>query len=86
MAKETTRYAINGVLLEVKNGARLVATDGRRLVVTDLDQAEIVDGEIAAILAPRLCKLVGKLVERGEQADLRVPARTYPGIRLQLGR
>ncbi len=34
MARESTRYAINGVLIE--GGRRLVATDGRRMVVADI--------------------------------------------------
>jgi DNA polymerase-3 subunit beta len=42
-AKENTRYAINGVLLESGTlGTRLVATDGRRMAVVELEHVETV--------------------------------------------
>ncbi|MBU0717762.1 MAG: hypothetical protein KJ749_05885, partial [Planctomycetes bacterium] len=41
MARDATRYAITGVLLESDStGVRLVATDGRRLVSADLQQVD----------------------------------------------
>ncbi len=41
MAKDPTRCAINGALLEVDGEeARVVATDGRRLVAVELDRQE----------------------------------------------
>jgi len=61
-ATETTRYAINGVLLECgKETARLVATDGRRMVVADLDQQEgKFHGQV--LLPGAAATLVGKLI------------------------
>ncbi len=63
-AKEPSRYAIDGVLLESNGkGTRLVATDGRRLVVTEL---RMCDGDLdgKAILPSRLLQLVERLTER----------------------
>ena len=64
VAHETSRYAIDGVLLESdKQGTRLVATDGRRLVVVGLHSVE---SEFAGrvILPGRLARLVEKLTEK----------------------
>ncbi len=61
MARDTSRYAISGVLLESDaQGRRLVATDGHRLVTAELAQ---VDARFRgqAILPARLVKLVEKL-------------------------
>jgi DNA polymerase-3 subunit beta len=63
-AKEPSRYAIDGVLLESDSKVtRLVATDGRRLVVSEL---RMCDGELdgKAILPSRLLQLVARLTER----------------------
>ncbi len=61
MARDTTRYAINGVLLESdEQGCRVVATDGHRLVTVELTQVDVrFKGQ--AILPARLVKLVEKL-------------------------
>jgi DNA polymerase-3 subunit beta len=61
-AKESTRYAINGVLLEAdRKGTRLVATDGRRLVIIEQLYAQgRFRGQV--ILPGRFAALVGKLL------------------------
>lgn len=64
VAKETSRYAIDGVLLESDDkGTRLVATDGRRLVVVGL---HVVESEFTGrvILPGRLVRLVEKLTDK----------------------
>ena len=60
VAREPSRYAINGVLLESDaDGVRLVATDGRRMVVAGLDRYEATfQGQI--IIPARVAKLVEK--------------------------
>ena len=64
VAKETSRYAIDGVLLESdKKGTRLVATDGRRLVVVGLHVAES-EFTGRAILPGRFVRLIEKLTEK----------------------
>ena len=63
VAKEPSRYAINGILLESnEKGSRLVATDGRRLVTVELRNA----GELGdqALLPHRFCRLIDKLTAR----------------------
>jgi DNA polymerase III subunit beta len=66
-ARESTRYAIDGILLEVdQKGARLVATDGRRMVLTEIERQEgPYQGDV--ILPRSVATLVGKLVERKSQ-------------------
>jgi DNA polymerase-3 subunit beta len=64
VAKDTSRYAINGVLLESDdNGTRLVATDGRRLVIVGLHSVE---SEFAGrvILPGRMVQLIDKLTDK----------------------
>jgi DNA polymerase-3 subunit beta len=64
VAKDTSRYAINGVLLESDdNGTRLVATDGRRLVLVGL---HTVESEFAGrvILPGRMVQLIEKLTDK----------------------
>ena len=63
VAKEPSRYAIDGILLESnEKGSRLVATDGRRLVMVELRNC----GELGdqALLPHRFCRLVDKLTAR----------------------
>ncbi len=64
VARESSRYAINGVLLESDDqGTRLVATDGRRLVIAAL---HVVDSEFTGrvILPGRLVRLIEKLADK----------------------
>jgi DNA polymerase III subunit beta len=63
-ARDPSRYAINGVLLEVKDGVRLVATDGRRLVSVEIAEADT-SSEVQAILPMRFCRMLLKLVPKG---------------------
>jgi DNA polymerase-3 subunit beta len=63
VAKEPSRYAIDGILLESnEKGSRLVATDGRRLVMVELRNC----GELGdqALLPHRFCRLIDKLTDR----------------------
>jgi len=72
VAQESTRYAINGVLVEVKKDAHLVATDGRRMVVCELGRPLEADGEMEVILPSPVCQLIRKFVEKGDRETLRV--------------
>lgn len=64
VAKEASRYAIDGVLLESDaKGTRLVATDGRRLVISDLHAVES-EFEGRVILPGRLVRLIEKLPDK----------------------
>jgi DNA polymerase-3 subunit beta len=60
VAREASRYAINGILLESDtDGVRLVATDGRRLVIAGLHRYEATfQGQI--IIPARVAKLAEK--------------------------
>ena len=63
VAKEPSRYAINGILLESnEKGSRLVATDGRRLAMVELCNAGELDDQ--ALLPHRFCRLIEKLTDR----------------------
>jgi DNA polymerase-3 subunit beta len=63
VAKEPSRYAIDGILLESnEKGSRLVATDGRRLVMVQLRNCGELDDQ--ALLPHRFCRLIDKLTER----------------------
>ena len=63
VAKEPSRYAIDGILLESnEKGSRLVATDGRRLVTVELRNAGELDDQ--ALMPHRLCRLIDKLTDR----------------------
>jgi len=61
-ARETTRYAINGLLLEVKgNKMVMVGTDGRRLarVISTLETK--VDTEISSIIPARTIQMLSRV-------------------------
>ncbi len=64
-AKESTRYAINGVLWEIKGKKLLlVATDGRRLAHTKVNLVSAPDEKIAAakiIVPAKTMSLLGKI-------------------------
>ncbi|KKL59528.1 hypothetical protein LCGC14_2214420, partial [marine sediment metagenome] len=62
VAREPSRYAINGVLLESDaDGVRLVATDGQRLVITELRPYETgFQGRV--ILPSRVARLIKRFV------------------------
>lgn len=72
VARENTRYAINGVLLEVREGARLVATDGRRLVVHELGIPAEHDGDMLVILPSPTCQLIRKLIDSDDRDPIRI--------------
>lgn len=63
VAKEPSRYAIDGILFESnEKGSRLVATDGRRLVMVELRNCGELDDQ--ALLPHRFCRLIDKLTAR----------------------
>jgi DNA polymerase-3 subunit beta len=63
VAREPSRYAIDGMLLESNDkGTRLVATDGRRMVIVDLRDAGQLDGQ--AILPSSFCRLIEKFTTK----------------------
>lgn len=52
-ARESTRYAINGVLWEIRDGKLiLAATDGRRLSVGSARPTQLVGGAVSAAIVP----------------------------------
>jgi DNA polymerase-3 subunit beta len=65
-AKESTRYAINGVLWELKGKKlSLVATDGRRLARTRVSLASVSDSEVAKAKIIMPAKTMGLLAKLG---------------------
>jgi DNA polymerase-3 subunit beta len=63
VAKEPSRYAIDGILFESNDkGSRLVATDGRRLVMVELRNCGELDDQV--LLPYRFCRLIDKLTAR----------------------
>ena len=63
VAKEPSRYAIDGILLESnEQGSRLVATDGRRLAMVELRNAGELDDKV--LMPHRFCRLIEKLTAR----------------------
>lgn len=73
-AKESTRYAINGVLCE-KRGKKLhfVATDGRRLAKTEASLEKSVGGDAEAILPPKALSTFQRLhMDLDENVDVKL--------------
>ncbi len=75
-ARESTRYAINGVLWE-KRGKRLslVATDGRRLAKAVGSAAEASAGDSDVIVPTKAMSLITRLVD---EADEKVAVKLLP--------
>ncbi len=75
-ARETTRYAINGVMLESDDDdVRLVATDGRRMAVVDLhNRADAYRGQV--ILPVRAVQLLVKLIGKSGDTCIAVAVDT----------
>lgn len=71
-AKESSRYAFNGVLLNAKNKkVNMVATDGRRLAQANgdlLNSAKIDKEGVKAIVPAKALTLIDKLVDDPEEA------------------
>lgn len=78
-ARETSRYAINGVLWE-KNGKRLyqVATDGRRLARTGGSIAEANSGDFEAIVPAKALSVFEKVFGGHRGEDWSVEIRVLP--------
>ncbi len=63
-ARETSRYAINGVLLSLKGKKlELVATDGRRLALARGHAEASADTEIACIIPSKAMQMASKLID-----------------------
>jgi len=69
-AKEETRYAINGVLMEISKDVTVVATDGRRLAVRSAPIMREPSNDLVAIIPQRTAQLLVKLVD--EEQDLEI--------------
>ncbi len=68
-ARESTRYAINGVLWQKRGkNLRLVATDGRRLALSSATIQDATDGDVQAIVPVKALQLIGKLHLEGDEA------------------
>ncbi|MEC9373572.1 MAG: DNA polymerase III subunit beta, partial [Planctomycetota bacterium] len=68
-ARETSRYAINGVLLNVKkNKVEMVATDGRRLALArGAASGGGKDLEVSCIIPTKALSLVSKLIDTPDE-------------------
>ncbi|MFM9959362.1 MAG: DNA polymerase III subunit beta [Phycisphaerales bacterium] len=70
-SKETSRYAINGVLLK-RNGKKveMVATDGRRLALAraSLESAPAGNDSVSCIIPTKALNIVQRLLPQGEAA------------------
>jgi DNA polymerase-3 subunit beta len=65
VARDPSRYAINGILLESdKSDTRLVATDGRRLVTVELPATACKDTKV--IFPQRFCQLIEKFAAKSK--------------------
>ena len=71
-AKESSRYAFNGVLLNAKNKKiHMVATDGRRLAQANgdlLNSTKIDKDGVKAIIPAKALQLIDKLIDDPEEA------------------
>lgn len=83
IANENTRYAINGVLLEVgehhRRGRfhRLVGTDGRRMVRIDLKTVQTEATPLQTILAEKTCDLLRRLLGKKCRETMRVVVNKF---------
>jgi len=67
-ARETTRYAINGVLWRVSGSKlELVATDGRRLAVASGDLKSKASSECVVIVPAKAMGMIDRLGDHGDQ-------------------
>lgn len=73
-ARESTRYAINGVLWQKRGkNLRLIATDGRRLALSAAAIADAKDGDVQAIVPVKALQLIGRLhFEADEAVEVRI--------------
>jgi DNA polymerase-3 subunit beta len=66
-ARETTRYAINGLLLEVKgNKLVMVGTDGRRLAWATTTLPGKLEEEVSAIIPSRAIQMLSRFAQEPE--------------------
>lgn len=86
-AREETRYAINGVLMDLQSGClRLVATDGRRLSLSyqNLDGGKTT---FRAVVPLRVLATLGRAIPEGSKDDVQVSVTdTGKQIRFSFGR
>ncbi|HWL95163.1 MAG TPA: DNA polymerase III subunit beta, partial [Phycisphaerae bacterium] len=84
-ARESTRYAINGVLWQKKGKQlRLIATDGRRLALSSAAMQSSTEGDVQAIVPTKTLSLLSKLhFDADEPVEIRI---TTNQIALQCGK
>lgn len=71
-AREETRFAINGILLDVRDGClRLVATDGRRLAL-NYQNLETPGEDFRAVVPIRALNALSRAIPDGEQNQLTI--------------
>ena len=71
-AKEETRYAINGVLLEINKDLTVVATDGRRLAVRSLPITREPANDLVAIIPLRTAQMIVKWADEDQDVEIAV--------------
>ena len=72
-AREETRYAINGVLVEVvADNLRLVATDGRRLAFVHQEIASAAGAEARAVVPLQVLQALTRALDEGEDQEVRI--------------
>lgn len=71
-AREETRYAINGVLLEINKDVTVVATDGRRLAVRSAPIMREPANDLAAIIPLRTAQLLLKWTDEEQDVEISV--------------
>ena len=73
-AREAARYALNGVLWEIKGKEiRLVATDGHRLAISKGQcKSEASEGQISAIVPTKAVQLVDRVIQSAETVAVQI--------------
>lgn len=84
-AREETRYAINGILMDLSAGClRLVATDGRRLAVS-YQNLEGVKATFKVVVPLRVLSTLARAIPEGSKDDLQIAVNDKQ-IAFQFGR
>lgn len=83
ISKEETRYYLNGIFFEWKNGdpkINMVATDGHKLCVlqVEIDPAEGTKGDIAAIVPTAALKTILQMLKSIHKTDYPLTLRFNP--------
>lgn len=83
ISKEETRYYLNGIFFEWKNGdpkINMVATDGHKLCVlqVEMDPATDIEGDIAAIVPTLALKTILQMLKSIQKTDYPLTLRFSP--------